>query len=272
MSVSVVIPTYNGSDFIRTTLASVLNQTFVDFELVVSDDASTDGTIELVEEFEDPRVRIVEDRSHVGPAGNWNRALAHARSDYIKVLAQDDVLYPDNLRCAVDALDADTELAFVAARRDIVGADGSVLMRGRGLSGLCGRVEPIEGYRRTVLTGANQFGEGAAVLFRRAAAEAAGGFDDSLPYAIDVDYWIRLLEWGPAYALCSTHAAFRVSAQSWSNALAGEQGRQFAALIDRIASDPAHGVSRRDTVIGKARAKANAHLRRAFYMRYRSSL
>ena len=272
MKVSVVIPTYNGVDFVETTLESVLNQTFSDFEIVVSDDASTDGTVEVVGRINDPRVSILKDRSHVGPGGNWNRALAQARGEYVKVLAQDDLLYQDNLQVAVDVLDSDPALSFVAMRRDIIGAKGTVVLRDRGLSGLCGLIDPVDGYRATVRSGANPFGEGEAVLFRRTASEQAGGFDESLPYAIDIDYWLRLLSWGPAFGLCSTHAAFRVTAQSWSNTLVREQGRQFAALIDRVANDPAHGVTQADILIGKGRAKANAQLRRLFYARYRSEL
>ena len=97
----------DGGDFIEATLASVLNQTFTDFEVVVSDDASTDGTIPAVESVEDPRLTISGDRSHVGPGGNWNRAVALARGEYVKVLAQDDVLYPNNLEVSVGVLDAD---------------------------------------------------------------------------------------------------------------------------------------------------------------------
>jgi glycosyltransferase involved in cell wall biosynthesis len=150
MKVSVVVPTYNGERFIAATLNSVLNQTFTDFEVIVSDDASTDETIATVERFDDHRVSIVEDRSHVGPAGNWNRALAQAQGQYVKVLAQDDLLYPENLQVAVDVLDADPTLAFVAVRRDVIGASGTILVRGRGLPGLCGRIDPVDGYRKTV--------------------------------------------------------------------------------------------------------------------------
>ena len=272
MKVSVVIPTYNGADFIAGTLQSVLTQTFSDFEVVVSDDASSDGTMAAVESIGDSRVAISEDRSHVGPGGNWNRAVALARGEYIKVLAQDDMLYPRNLEVAVEVLDADPALSFVATRRDVIGADGTVLMPGRGLSGLCGRIAPTTGVRRTVRTGANQFGEGAAVLFRRAAADTIGGFDESIPYAIDIDYWLRLLRWGPAFGVCTAHAAFRVSGRSWSNALIREQGSQFTALIDRVAGDPANGATQSDILIGKGRARANAQLRRLFYVRHRARL
>ena len=272
MKVSVVIPSFNGAGFIAATIQSVLVQTFTDFEVIVSDDASVDETVDVVESIQDPRLRVVDDRSHAGPAGNWNRAMRSARGEYIKVLAQDDLLYPQNLEVSVAALEEDPEIAFVAVRRNIIGADGEVLMRRRGLSGLCGRIAPVDGFRRTVRTGANQFGEGAAVLFRRRASELVGGFDDSLPYAIDIDYWLRLLEWGPAFGVCSTQAAFRISAQSWSSALAREQGKQFSALIDRVAADPAHGISTADILTGKVAASANARLRRLFHLRHRSRL
>ncbi len=272
MRVSVVIPTYNGADFIRETLVSVFKQTYTGFEVVVSDDGSTDETIKIAESFEDPRLRIVEDRSHVGAAGNWNRALSHARGEYVKIPAQDDLMYPQNLEVQVDALDTNKTLSFVAVQRDIVGADGTVLMRDRGLSGLCGEIGLVDGSRRTVRSGANQFGEGAAVLFRREAAEAAGSFAESAQYTLDVDYWLRLLSWGPAFGICDTYAAFRVSSQSWSNALVRKQGQQYAAMIDRIAADPGRAVTRNDVRVGKARATLNAVLRRAFYLRYRSHL
>jgi len=260
------------ADFIEATLKSVFDQSFTDFEVVVSDDGSTDETMEIVESVDDSRLRMVDDRSHVGAAGNWNRALSHATADYVKIPAQDDLLYPRNLEMQVEALDADADLSFVAVQRDIIGADGTVLMRGRGLSGLCGRHGLVEASRRTVRSGANQFGEGAAVLFRRDAVPMAGGFDGAAQYTLDVDYWLRLLRWGPMLGICETQAAFRVSAQSWSNALVREQGAQFAALIDRIAADSDRRVSPADVRVGKARARANAVLRRGFYLRYRSRL
>ncbi len=272
MRVSIVIPTYNGADFIKATLDSVFDQTYIDFEVVVSDDGSTDKTIEIVESFDDPRLRVVDDRSHVGAAGNWNRALSHARGEYVKIPAQDDLLYPENLKIQVDALDGNEALSLVAVQRDIIGADGTTLIRDHGLSGLCGEVSLVDGSRRTVRSGANQFGEGAAVLFRREAAEAAGSFAESAQYTLDVDYWLRLLSWGPAFGICDTHAAFRVSAQSWSNNLVRKQGQQYAAMIDRLAADSAREVSSSDVRIGKARATVNAALRRAFYVRYQSHL
>ena len=272
MKVSIVIPTYNGATFIAETLASVFAQTFVDYEVVVSDDASSDETIQVVESFDDPRLRVLEDRSHQGPAGNWNRALGAASGEYVKLLAQDDLLFPSALQAQATALDGNSNAAFVAVQRDIIGVDGTVLMRGRGLSGLCGVNDQVTAARRIARTGANQFGEGAAVLFRRQASDETGWFDGSLPYAIDIDYWVRLLSWGPALGLCEPLAAFRVSSQSWSNSLLREQGRQAMALIERVAGDSDRGVTRRDVRIGKVRAQTSAVLRQAFYWKHRNHM
>ncbi len=272
MRVSVVVPTFNGERFVKETLQSVLDQTFEDFEVVVSDDGSSDMTIDAVGSLGDDRIRILSDRSHVGAAGNWNRALAAATGEYVKVLAQDDLVGPDNLNVQVAELDANPDVSFASVRRDIIGADGSMLMRDRGLSGLSG-VVGIEGAsRKVVRSGANLFGEGAAVLFRRTAGRAVGHFDGSLPYTIDVDYWLRLLEWGPMVAIPGTHASFRVSASSWSNSLIRAQGSQFSALIDRISGDSRRRITRSDIAMGKARAVVNGYLRQAFYLRHRNSL
>ena len=86
--------------------------------------------------------------------------------------------------------------------------DGTVSVRGRGLSGLCGVNDHVTAARRIACTGANQFGEGVAVLFRREASEKTGWFDGSLPYAIDIDYWVRLLSWAPPWAYASRWRLF----------------------------------------------------------------
>ena len=267
-----VIPTYNGANFLQETLGSVLAQSFTDFEVVVSDDGSTDETLEIVAECRDSRIRVADDRSHIGPAGNWNRALRQAGGEYVKILAQDDLLYPDILGVQVNTLDRHPRASFAAVKRDIIGSDGSVLLRGRGLSGLCGEADLVTASRQIVRSGANQCGEGAAVLLRREATVGAGGFDGSLPYAIDIDYWMRLLNWGPMVGICDPHAAFRVSSQSWSNSLIREQGQQFTSLIDRLAADPRRGIPPRDVKIGRVRARLNAAARQAFYLRHRSHL
>ncbi|MCH8899611.1 MAG: glycosyltransferase family 2 protein, partial [Acidobacteria bacterium] len=92
--VSVSVPMYNGADHISECIESVLAQTYADFELVLVDDASGDGTVEVARSFDDARIRIIENSERLGAAGNWNAALHHSRGTYVKVLSHDDVIYP----------------------------------------------------------------------------------------------------------------------------------------------------------------------------------
>ena len=102
--VSVCIPVYNCERYIGEAIQSVLDQTLADFELIVCDDCSTDGTLKAVEGCRDPRIRIFRNDANIGMWPNWNKAMSHARGKYIKLLCADDVIYSDCLQAQVDVL------------------------------------------------------------------------------------------------------------------------------------------------------------------------
>ena len=103
--VSVVVPAYNSVAFIDATMRSILAQTFSDFELVVSDHSSTDGTWEALQQFTaDPRVRLSRLASGGGAPANWNAVTDLATGEFIKLVCGDDLLYPDSLAEQVAAL------------------------------------------------------------------------------------------------------------------------------------------------------------------------
>lgn len=120
--VSVGLPVYNGERFIEQSVRSLLTQTFTDFELIISDNASTDSTIEIVERVcaGDPRVRIVCNPENRGAAWNYNRVFELSTGEYFRWHAHDDWCEPDHLARLVAALDsapgaslAHTETRFV---------------------------------------------------------------------------------------------------------------------------------------------------------------
>src|SRR6476659_4666435 len=127
--VSVVIPSFESANHIGAAIGSVLDQTMADLEVVVVDDGSRDGTLEVVRSFRDPRVRVLANAQRIGAAGNWNRALDAARGRYVKLLCGDDVLYRHCLERQAQVLDSHPDVAMVACRRDIVGGSGRVLLR-----------------------------------------------------------------------------------------------------------------------------------------------
>ncbi|MEX0801673.1 MAG: glycosyltransferase family 2 protein [Dehalococcoidia bacterium] len=118
--VSIGLPVYNGERYIRQALDSVLAQTFAEYELVISDNASTDETEMICREYaeRDERVRYFRNRENLGAAANYNRAFRLSNGEYFKWLAADDVLHRHFLQRCVEALGAhpDAVLAYPRAR------------------------------------------------------------------------------------------------------------------------------------------------------------
>ena len=130
-AISVCIPTFNGDRTIEETLRSVLNQTFSDFEIVICDDSSTDKTLQIVAQFDDPRIIVSKFEKAPNPAANWNRAVRLCRGQYVKVMGQDDVLYPQCLEMEMRAFAKYSDIApvFVFSNRDIILESGFKLKR-----------------------------------------------------------------------------------------------------------------------------------------------
>ena len=112
--VSIGLPVYNGEPFIEEAIDSILDQTFVDFELVVSDNASTDRTPEICRRYarRDARVRYCANATNLGAAANYNRVFQLAQGDYFRWAAHDDKLAPDYLAACVDVLDRDAAVVL----------------------------------------------------------------------------------------------------------------------------------------------------------------
>lgn len=265
--VSVVIPAYNNARFIEQTVASVLAQSYPDFELLISDHSSTDGTWELVQRFtSDPRVRVSRIAAGGGAPANWKAVTDRASGELLKLVCGDDLLYPTALAEQVAAFDAHPEAVLVSCLRDIVDAHGDPVVTARGLPGMDGLIAGPDAIRRTVVAGTNVFGEPMCVLVRRRTLAAAGGWDARSPYLLDQATFAAVLRHGPMVALRRSLAAFRISDQQWSVALAKEQGahaREFHRSVDR---DLPGLLSRVDRAAGDGRATVMALARRAVYV------
>jgi glycosyltransferase involved in cell wall biosynthesis len=265
--VSVVVPSYNNAGFIEATMDSILGQTFEDFELVVADHSSADGTWELLQRYRaDPRVRLLRTSAGGGAPRNWEQVTAAARGELVKLVCGDDILYPDCLRLQVEAMDANDSVVLVAARRDLIDARGAVIITARGLAGLTGCVPGRVAARHTVVAGSNIFGEPACVLIRRAALERAGGWDGRHPYVIDEATYVNVLLRGDFLGMGAALAAFRLSSSQWSVHLAREQSRQVIGFHHRLADETPGLLSRTDLLRGDAMARGMAYVRRLAYV------
>ena len=113
--VSVGIPVYNGERFIAETIDSILAQTFGDFELIISDNASTDGTEKICRQYadDDGRIRYVRNRENLGAAYNYNQTFHLSSGEYFKWACHDDLLRPEFLERCVELLDRDPSAVLV---------------------------------------------------------------------------------------------------------------------------------------------------------------
>ncbi len=264
-TVSVCIPTYNGEQYVERTIRSVLAQTYKDFELVVRDDGSTDATLDVVQRIDDSRVRIVAGRENVGAGANFDLAVSEATGTYVKLLCQDDVIYPECLERQVALLEAEPEVVMVSGHRDIVDDHDRVVYRNRGWRRASGVYTGAEVVRATVRAGTNLVGEPSAVLCRRDEFEAAGGFDRTYAYMIDLEAWMRLLERGSLHYLPDSLCTFRVSQTSWSANLRRDQARQARELLRTLQRRHPETVTRTDLAIGLTKPTLLAAARRAVF-------
>lgn len=264
--VSVVVPSYNNAGFIESTVDSILAQTFTDFELLIADHCSGDGTWQALQRYVGvPRVRVWQTPAGGGAAANWQAVTDAATGEFVKLVCGDDVVYPTCLRDQVDAMDAYPDVTLVCSRRDLIDARGATVLGGRGMARVSGYHGGRSAIRRAVVTGTNIFGEPASVLIRRAVLAEVGGWWSQFPYVIDEATYARVLLRGDLYAVDKSLAAFRISEQQWSVELAQEQARQVVAFHSALAECAPGLLSRTDLRRGRLMALTLGRARRLVY-------
>jgi glycosyltransferase involved in cell wall biosynthesis len=272
--VSIVIPAYNNVQYLAETLDSVLNQTYEDYEVVIADHSSVDGTMEVIERYRShPKLRILSPTPVGGGAqANWNRVSSEAKGTYLKLVCGDDVIVPTAIAEQVAAFEAHPTAVLVASQRNLVDSNGDVFIKSRGLQGISGVVDGAKAVRATVVAGSNIFGEPACVMFRRELLEKEGGWDNSNPYLIDEATYARICFHGDVVAIRKSLATFRISASQWSVRLAKQQSDQAIAFHKEIARNHPGVLSRLDLMVGNVKAIGMSYARRLAYMRLRKRM
>lgn len=251
--VSVCIPTYNGERFIEATIRSVLQQTYANLEVLVSDHSSTDRTMELLRTFDDPRLTVSVLPRGGTAADNWNEACRNARGEFVKLVCQDDILKPGCIANEVAALRSAPQATFCYGPRDVISPHGRTILRARCFRPPAPLVTREATLAMLVRSGTNIFGEPCAVLMRTSALRGAPPFEGS--YLIDLGMWLSLWGMGPALFVDTCDSQFRISSRSWSTALKREQSRQFGDLLEELRTNHPDLCSQRDVRRGRRMAK-----------------
>ncbi len=129
VKVTVLMTLYNKGPFVAEAVQSILNSTFADFELLVVDDASTDGGLDVVKGFTDARIRILESGMNTGRGSAANRGYDNARGEYVAVLDADDRMLPERLAKQVAFMDAHPEVGVSSTWLQSFGATDAVVKK-----------------------------------------------------------------------------------------------------------------------------------------------
>lgn len=210
--VSVCIPTYNRARYIGATVKSVLDSAYPNLEIIISDNASTDNTQEVLEAFDDDRIYYYRNLKNVGPVKNWNLAMQKASGDYVGLLYSDDLYGPFWINLAVHVLDKYPHIGWVStAFRTINDSDQLISTVSR--FDRTGEIACPEAFQHAVKLN----GFGPVYITRRGILEKLGYYDEEYEFSADNELFLRLSSRYPLYYSCNDfHATYRTHVDSLS--------------------------------------------------------
>jgi GT2 family glycosyltransferase len=226
--VTVLMAVHNGEPYVRDALRSVLDQTFTDFELLVVDDASTDGTRKIVECLGDERVRVLRNERNVGQVPSLNRGLAEAKGIYVARLDADDACKPVRLARQVEILDTQPRVGLVGTWMEAIDE------RGRTLGVLEKRLDDyVDFIYHTLIM--RVYVSHPSSMYRLEPVRKLGGYDEATGPAEDKDLWRKLaLERYEARIVPEHLVLYRLHDRQLSQTHAAYQRRVDGASQDRF--------------------------------------
>ena len=193
--ISVIIPSYNHEKFIRGTIESVLNQTFQDFEIVITDDGSTDNSVEIIKSIGDDRIRLFQFKTNRGACSAVNYCVKNSRGKYIAMLSSDDMFKPEKLEKQFNYLEKNKNKIAVFSYPSFIDEHGKVIPK-----------KKIGDWNKVFYQPNRNSNEwlnffihnGNAIchptmLIRKECYDSIGLYDERLAGLPDFDFWIRLL-------------------------------------------------------------------------------
>jgi glycosyltransferase involved in cell wall biosynthesis len=177
--ISVVMPVYNTLQYLDEAVQSILGQTRPDFEFVIYDDCSTDGSYERLQEWarRDPRIKLFRGERNLGPGASSNEVVRFASARLIARMDADDISYPDRLELQAGAFAGNPDAGIVASLCDVIDSEGKF-------------VRGPEAWRLARRSWFTPFPHG-SMMFRRELFDAIGGYRDRCEYWEDLDFVLR---------------------------------------------------------------------------------
>jgi glycosyltransferase EpsE len=184
--ISVVMGVYNTKQYVTEAVESILKQTYKDFEFIIIDDASTDGTSEALKKIaeKDKRIKLFRNKKNLGLTKNLNIGLRKAKGEFIARMDADDVSLPNRFATEVEFLDKHPDIALVGTWADVINSEGKVISDIK-------YVTDHNAIRRN-MTERSQIIH-PSVMFRKSIVKKAGFYDEKLRTAQDYEYFARVM-------------------------------------------------------------------------------
>ncbi|WP_019196529.1 glycosyltransferase family 2 protein [Afipia birgiae] len=190
--VTIAIPTFNRASWLGDCILAALAQTYPHFEVVVSDNASTDATSELLRGISDPKLRVLTQKSNIGQIPNWNACLAEAKGDYVVFVSDDDRIAPSLLERCIALVKREGQVQVVVALSDVYFAAQSVTWHAphnrKLTTGIWDGADILEEYLEDRISAAM-----CSMMFSTEGLRTEGGFPVDFTFASDTIAWFSLI-------------------------------------------------------------------------------
>ncbi len=188
--ISVLLPVYNGGEYLKQSLESLLNQEFRQFEILIIDDCSTDSSFDFLQHIKDPRVSLFRNEQNKGLFFNLNFLVTQSKSLLIKLWAQDDIMYPNCLGSFVDFFKKFPHIGFCYSGRDIIDEHG--VIRENKKVDITPTIISTELHARIAYYTGSIAGNIANVCINKKSLDEVGPFNEQMKISADFDMWVRL--------------------------------------------------------------------------------
>lgn len=227
--VSIILPTYNGEKYIQQSIDSVIDQTFMDWELIIVDDCSTDSTPKIVKAYadKDNRISVIHNDVNKRLPSSLNIGFVSAKGDYLTWTSDDNYYLPRAIEEMVYYLDNHVEKPMVVANMDVVDENGKLLYT-------------LDNYDEQRMYLCNCVG--ACFMYRRYILNEVGEYDPAMFLVEDYDYWLRILfRCGSIGHITKTLYMYRMHSQSLTGKRLNDVKKQLNKLrwkyIDKLISN-----------------------------------
>lgn len=221
--VSVLLPVYNGEDYLRDAITSILYQTFTDFELLIIDDGSTDSSLEIIQSYTDPRIRLLRNEKRLKLSGALNRGMDDASGEYIARMDADDISLPRRLATQVSYMDQHGDVGLCGSWVKMFGFRGTSIYKA-----------PI-GYQsiRAKALFDNPFVHPSVMLRKELFDRYSLRFNGDYYPTEDFELWARAIPKFPCDNIGEVLLHYRVHAQSMTNADWNQMDAKALSIVRR---------------------------------------